>query len=206
MWFREVRGSLLACDAAPRLRAVPGLSAKAFVLRDDLLLVSYRPLARGSRRSCRLPHEGVVRVCHIYSSLLLGGPARRLFLFQRSSGSVPRQRLAHNALARRSSARTRRRGAGPAPRRTAGRAPGPLVRRVVDPPRADAARNASTPSAVVRPPAYVVEAPGPRRVGPQIALRKRESAASSTRSAPTPRGTPRLPVISIGKVIPGNYR
>ena len=45
MWFREVRGSLLACDAAPRLRAVPGLSAKAFVLRDDLLLVSYRPLA-----------------------------------------------------------------------------------------------------------------------------------------------------------------
>ena len=114
-------------------------------LRVHPWLVSYRPLARWIRRSCRLPHEGVVRVCHIYSSLLLGGPARRLFLFQRSSGSVPRQRLAHNALARRSSARTRRRGAGPAPRRTAGRAPGPLVRRVVDPPRADAAPPAARP-------------------------------------------------------------
>ena len=32
-----------------------GAVAKALVLRDDLLLVSYRPLARGSRRSCRLP-------------------------------------------------------------------------------------------------------------------------------------------------------
>ena len=38
----------------------------------------------------------------IYPDLLLGGPARRLFIFQRSSGSgVPRQRLAHDALARR---------------------------------------------------------------------------------------------------------
>ena len=44
--------------------------------------------------------------------------------------------------------RTRRRGTGPAPRRTADRVAKPLVRRVVDPPRADAARNASTPSVV----------------------------------------------------------
>ena len=95
--------------------------------------------------------------------------------------------------ARRSSTRTRRRSAGPAPRRPAGRASEQRVRRAVDQQRADAARNASTPSAVVRPPACVVEAPGPRRVGPQIALRKRWSAASSTRRAPTPRGTPRRP-------------
>jgi len=45
-------------------------------------------------------------------------------------------------------ARTRRRGAGPAPRSTAGLSPEARVRRTVVLQRADAARNAATPSAV----------------------------------------------------------
>ena len=116
-----------------------------FTRQTTCLLVSYRPLAWG-RRSSRLPHEGVVRVCYI-------------------SRLTPR-RPGATSLSLSAVVGLRRSEAAPRPRR---------------------------PRTSYGPLAHVVEAPGPRRVGPQIALRKRESAAPSSGRAPTARGSPRRP-------------
>ena len=71
--------------------------------------------------------------------LFLGGSVTSL-LFQPSStrrAPMPRRAPRATPSAVVQSARIRRRGAGPAPRRTAGRAPEPRVRRAVVRPRAD---------------------------------------------------------------------